>query len=188
MATWKRVSVNAKARNEDVAKPYEKKHTNADYVAGERKRNNADYVAVSYNKLVERVLLLERNAMRAQNPARLEAQLTRVENKIQENYQKAKNYDAKLKELMKNTEEVNEKCGEITKKYELKLYDLEEQADEILRGVTEMRNEMKELYKKTVDSAFDSCMIYHNLKNETYKNDTSFTLEQKLKFVRDHSI
>ena len=186
MATWKRVSVNARSGNEE--KQYEKKVTNTNYVACETKRNNSGYVAVSYNKLVERVLLLERNAIRAQNPARLEAQLTRVENKIQENYQKAKNDDAKLKELIKNTEEVNERCLEIVKKYEMKLYDLEEQVDEILSGVSEMKNEMKELYKKTVDSAFDSCMIYHNLKNETFQNDDTYTLEQKLQFVRDHSI
>ena len=178
MAMWNRVSLNAatKSSEQNVSKPFEKP-----------KNTKSDYVTVRYHKLVERVVLLERNLNKAQNSARFESQLSRVEEKMQQNYHKAQVADAKVEELIKNTERVNKECEEVMKKYRSKLYDLEERTDDIMRGVSEMRDEMKELYKKTVNATFDSCMIYHNLKNTTYeKNDTSLTFDQKLQFVRDN--
>ena len=183
MATWNRVS--AKASTSVYAKPDEKTVSNAASEAC-RKSNSGEYVAVKYNKLVERVLLLERNAIRAQNPARLEAQLTRIENKIKENYKKATTYEEKLKQQFKNNEGFDERCKEIIKKLEMKLFELETRTEEILSGAAEMKAEMKELHKDTVNSAFDTCMIYHNLKQTSFRPDGDYTLEEKQEYVREH--
>ena len=178
MATWSRVSLNVASKPSvpKESKPYER-----------LQKNNSEYVSVRYHKLVERVVLLEKNLEKAHNPTRFESQLSRVENKLKDNYKKARDAEAAVDELVKSTDKVKKQCEEVLAKYTSKLYDLEERAEDIVRGVTEMRNEMKELYKKTAESSFDSCMIYHNMKQSTFGKDyPGLTFEQKLQFVKDN--
>ena len=181
MATWKRVSFTASTSNN--AKPTEKTVAKA---ATEGCKKSNEYVSVKYNKLVERVLILERNALKTQNPARLEAQLMRVENKIKENYKQATASEEKRKQQEKRLEEFDERCSNIIKKYEMKLYELERRTEEILNGAEEIKAEVKEFYKKTVDASFDSCMIYHNLKQISFRPDGDYTVEEKAEYVREH--
>ena len=181
MATWNRVSI-VNASESKNAQPTAKTVGKAATCF----EKAPEYVGVKYSKLVERVTILENSSFKAQNPARLEAQLNRVEQKIKANYLKAAADAKKYKQQQKNIEEFDERCQAIIKKYEMKLYELEERTGEILAGAEELKAEMKEYRDTAVNVSFDSCMIYHNLKQTDFRADGDYTLEEKAQLVREH--
>ena len=130
MASWNRVSnVVAKASFAKIAEPTEK--------TVEKTVGKSEFVGVKYSKLVERVTILENSSFKQQNPARLEAQLMRVERKMRENYLKAAADAKKFDQQQKKLELFDERCEAIIKKYEMKLYELEERTAEILESAQE---------------------------------------------------
>ena len=177
MATWNRVSNFAKASVSKIAEPEK---------TVEKPVKKPEFVGVKYSTLVERVTILENSSFKSMNPARLEAQLNRVERKMKETYFKAVADGKKFDEQKKKLELADERLEALIKKYELKLSELEERTEDILDDAKTLKKEVKEMRDTTVNSSFDSVLIYHNLKQTAFRADGDYTIEEKAQIVREH--